>query len=74
MYIRREVPLGALQDGGDGVSIDEFISCMGVVLYGKERFFRQENALWYDRNYADYVSTAEVLKRIYEQCDKELSL
>ena len=41
------------------MNLDEFISCMGVVLYGKERFFRQENALWYDRNYADYVSTED---------------
>ena len=56
------------------MNLDEFISCMGVVLYGKERFFRQDNALWYDRDHNDYVSTAEVLKRIYNQCDKELSI
>lgn len=56
------------------MGIDEFISCMGVVLYGKERFFREENELWYDRSYADYISTAEVLKRIYDQCDEELSI
>ena len=56
------------------MNLDEFISCMGVVLYGKERFFRQDNALWYDRDHSDYVSTAEVLKRIYDQCDKELSM
>lgn len=56
------------------MNLDEFISCMGVVLYGKERFFRQENALWYDRYYSDFVSTGEILRRIYEQCDKELSM
>ena len=51
------------------MSIDEFISCMGVVLCGEERFFRQDDALWYDRRYNDCVSTAEILKRIYDQCD-----
>ena len=56
------------------MSIDEFISCMGVVLYGKERFFRQENALWYDREHGDYVCTAVILDRIYHQCDKELGI
>ena len=56
------------------MALDEFISCMGVVMYGKERFFRQDNALWYDLHICDYVSTAEVLKRIYEQCEEEMRL
>lgn len=56
------------------MSLDEFITCMGVVLYGKERFFRQDNGSWYDRHFSDYVSTAVVLERIYRQCDAELSI
>ena len=55
------------------MSLDEFISCMGVVIYGKERFFRQDNRSWYDRKCADYVSTATVLQRIYKYCDSELA-
>ena len=56
------------------MSIDEFISCMGVVLYGKERFFRQDDARWYDREHCDYVSTAKVLERIYQQCSDEIGI
>lgn len=55
------------------MSIDDFIMCMGVILYGKERFFRQDDGNWYDRDYCDYVSTAKVLERIYRQCDAELA-
>ena len=54
------------------MSIDDFISSMGCILYGKERFFRQQNGTWYDRHYCDYASTTEILKRIYAQCEMEL--
>ena len=56
------------------MSLDEFISCMGVVIYGKERFFRQDNGSWYDYMCGDFVSVEVVLQRIYEYCDNELSL
>lgn len=56
------------------MSIDDFISCMGVALYGKERFFRQDNGLWYDRRVCDYVCTAEILERIYKQCAEEIGI
>lgn len=54
------------------MSLDEFIECMGVVLYGKGRFFRQDDGTWYDRDKCDYASTAEVLERIYRQCSEEI--
>ena len=54
------------------MSIDDFISSMGVLLYGKERFFRQDDGRWYDREHGDYVSTAEILKRICERYEEEL--
>lgn len=54
------------------MSLDDFISAMGALLYGKQRFFRQDNATWYDRQECDYVSTATVLDRIYHNCSSEL--
>lgn len=54
------------------MSLDEFIQCMGVVLYGKERFFQEKADVWYDRDKCDYASTAEVLERIYRQCNEEI--
>lgn len=54
------------------MEINDFIECMGVLLYGKGRFFRQESGVWYDRACCDYVTVDKVLERIYEQCSKEI--
>lgn len=58
--------------GVQPMDIDEFIEMMGVILYGKERFFKQSNSLWYDRDYCDYVDQGTVLGRIYKQCSEEM--
>lgn len=54
------------------MDVDEFIEKMGVILYGKERFFKGFNDLWYDRDCGDIVYQSTVLGRIYKQCSEEM--
>lgn len=43
-----------------------FIKELGSITYGKERFFRQDNGKWYDREHADYVTLDDVIRRIVD--------
>ena len=49
---------------------DEFISLVrsiGSATYGKERWFLQENGLWYDREDGREITIDELHKRIYKE-------
>lgn len=50
----------------DAVPVD-FLKAISSRMYGKERFFRQTNGTWYDREQADYISLEEMMDRIYQQ-------
>lgn len=50
----------------EAVPVD-FLKSISSRMYGKERFFRQTNGTWYDREQADYISLEEMMDRIYQQ-------
>jgi hypothetical protein len=43
-----------------------FIKVLGSITYGKERFFRQDNGMWYDRKHAGYITLDDVIRRIVD--------
>lgn len=50
----------------------DLVRCLGSATYGKERWFLEYHekggrARWYDRDSQDYISTDEVIGRIYEE-------
>ena len=47
------------------VMLGEFIALTSLD-YGKQRFFRQDDGSWYDRNDGSYVPMATVILRSYE--------
>lgn len=49
---------------------EEFISLVrsiGSVTFGKERWFLQDNGLWYDRQDCKEITIDELHKRIYKE-------
>ena len=40
------------------------IQSIGSATYGKERWFIQDNEMWYDRKEADYIDINEMEKRV----------
>ena len=46
---------------------DSLVRSIGSITYGKERWFRQSEDLWYDRLDGAYIDTDTLHKRIYEE-------
>lgn len=45
-------------------ALEDIIKYVGSATFGKERWFKQENGIWYDRLFCDYVELDEVVKRL----------
>lgn len=57
---------------GDFLACANVITELAAVDYGKERFFRQKDGTWYDRDGCDYISLEEMLTRAYESIAKNI--
>lgn len=47
-------------------ALERIVTFLGSVTYGKERFFRQENGIWYDRDKGDYITLEQIVERAEE--------
>jgi len=45
---------------------ESLIRTIGSATYGKERWFYQDNGIWYDRKEGDYIDFLTLERRIYE--------
>lgn len=50
---------------------ESLIRTIGSITYGKERWFYQNNGIWYDRKYGDYIGMQLLHIRIYESLGEE---
>ena len=39
------------------------VTFLGSVTYGKGRFYRQDNGIWYDRGKGDYITLEQLVER-----------
>jgi len=51
--------------------MDELVRLVGVITYGKERWFKQ-NGCWYDRLFGDYIQNEVLLERIRKAIEDEV--
>ncbi len=49
----------------------EIVCKIGVLTYGKERWFRQ-NGCWYDRMIGDYIPNETLSERVCNELDFEI--
>ena len=45
---------------------ESLIRTIGSITYGKERWFYQNNGIWYDRKDGNYIDMQLLHERIYE--------
>ena len=50
---------------------ESLIRTIGSITYGKERWFYQDNGIWYDRKDGDYIDMQLLNDRIYELLGEE---
>lgn len=46
---------------------EDLVRSIGSITYGKERWFLQDNDLWYDRQDGSYIDINELHNRICEE-------
>lgn len=46
---------------------ESLVRSIGSITYGKERWFYQDDGLWYDREDGKRITTDELHRRIYEE-------
>lgn len=49
---------------------ENLIKIIGSATYGKERWFLQDNDIWYDRKDGAYITQKEMEERIYKELDE----
>ena len=52
--------------------MDELVRFVGVITYGKERWFKQSGC-WYDRAFGDHIQNEVLLERIVKAIEDEVS-
>lgn len=49
---------------------ESLVRSVGSAIYGKERWFYQENDIWYDRKTGKNITTDELEQTIYEEMEE----
>lgn len=55
-------------------NLRELLTHIGVCDIGKERWFEQDDGLWYDRREHDYITFREVMNRAMDTIEREWEL
>jgi len=49
---------------------ESLVRCIGSATYGKERWFYNDNGCWYDRASGTYISTDQLIAKIYKELEE----